>query len=300
MREPSRHCVWSRRAAVRAGEGLRQSSGVDGDRRYTGSVLSTKLKVTGNRPVLRRRFHRRRRHRGNRVVRSVGRRLQEARHQGRPARWAPACTAIPPTVRGTSNCCAKGASSATCATTSCSVNPAAAIRARKARAARASMADSDEVCGCNGVCKGTIVKAIKEKRPVHAGRGQEAHQGIELMRFVYGARPNRFSSARWDRIFRKRRRPRRSAAAPTTRTATCARRFSSTGCSRIARSTTSWRGARRTDARRAVRAINYYLLSTWPREAVDDPQSRFVNERVHGQHTEGQHVLGDSADEGAA
>jgi nitrite reductase (NADH) large subunit len=28
-------------------------------------------------------------------------------------------------------------------------------------------------------------------------------------------------------------------------------------------------------------AINYYLLSTWPREAVDDPQSRFVNERVH-------------------
>ncbi|MGE8356837.1 MAG: (2Fe-2S)-binding protein, partial [Microvirgula sp.] len=28
-------------------------------------------------------------------------------------------------------------------------------------------------------------------------------------------------------------------------------------------------------------AVNYYLLSTWPHEAVDDPQSRFVNERVH-------------------
>jgi nitrite reductase (NADH) large subunit len=28
-------------------------------------------------------------------------------------------------------------------------------------------------------------------------------------------------------------------------------------------------------------AVNYYLISTWPREAVDDPQSRFVNERVH-------------------
>ncbi|MGE8356590.1 MAG: FAD-dependent oxidoreductase, partial [Microvirgula sp.] len=27
----------------------------------------------------------------------------------------------------------------------------------------ASMQDSDEVCGCNGVCKGTLVKAIKEK-----------------------------------------------------------------------------------------------------------------------------------------
>jgi nitrite reductase (NADH) large subunit len=28
-------------------------------------------------------------------------------------------------------------------------------------------------------------------------------------------------------------------------------------------------------------ALNYYLLSTWPREAVDDPQSRFINERSH-------------------
>ena len=27
----------------------------------------------------------------------------------------------------------------------------------------ASMADTAEVCGCNGVCKGTIVKAIKEQ-----------------------------------------------------------------------------------------------------------------------------------------
>jgi nitrite reductase (NADH) large subunit len=28
-------------------------------------------------------------------------------------------------------------------------------------------------------------------------------------------------------------------------------------------------------------AINFYLLSTWPREAKDDPQSRFINERSH-------------------
>ncbi len=28
-------------------------------------------------------------------------------------------------------------------------------------------------------------------------------------------------------------------------------------------------------------ALNYYLLSTWPHEAVDDPQSRFINERAH-------------------
>src|SRR5207237_1616376 len=28
-------------------------------------------------------------------------------------------------------------------------------------------------------------------------------------------------------------------------------------------------------------ALNYYLISTWPQEAVDDPQSRFINERAH-------------------
>ncbi|MDD2948361.1 MAG: (2Fe-2S)-binding protein, partial [Rugosibacter sp.] len=28
-------------------------------------------------------------------------------------------------------------------------------------------------------------------------------------------------------------------------------------------------------------ALNYYLISTWPHEAKDDPQSRFINERAH-------------------
>jgi nitrite reductase (NADH) large subunit len=28
-------------------------------------------------------------------------------------------------------------------------------------------------------------------------------------------------------------------------------------------------------------ALNYYLISTWPKEAVDDPQSRYINERSH-------------------
>ena len=28
-------------------------------------------------------------------------------------------------------------------------------------------------------------------------------------------------------------------------------------------------------------AVNYYLISSWPHEARDDPQSRFINERAH-------------------
>lgn len=29
-------------------------------------------------------------------------------------------------------------------------------------------------------------------------------------------------------------------------------------------------------------ALNYYLISSWPEQAFDDPQARFINERVHG------------------
>ena len=28
-------------------------------------------------------------------------------------------------------------------------------------------------------------------------------------------------------------------------------------------------------------ALNFYVLAAWPAEAVDDPQSRFINERAH-------------------
>jgi len=28
-------------------------------------------------------------------------------------------------------------------------------------------------------------------------------------------------------------------------------------------------------------ALNYYLIATWPAEVIDDPQSRFINERAH-------------------
>ena len=47
------------------------------------------------------------------------------------------------------------------------------------------------------------------------------------------------------------------------------------------RATALWTGARPTAARACRPALNYYLISTWPKEAQDDPQSRFINERSH-------------------
>ncbi len=144
----------------------------------------------------------------------------------------------------------------------------------------ASMADSDEVCGCNGVNKGVICKAIKDKglftldevrKHTKASASCGSCTGLveQLLMFTAGG----------------------DYSKPPTKRAMC-------GCT----------DASHQDAREAVHehhlltidavyqhlgwrtpngcascrpAINYYLLSTWPKEAKDDPQSRFINERSH-------------------
>ncbi|WP_296660492.1 nitrite reductase large subunit NirB [Paraburkholderia sp.] len=144
----------------------------------------------------------------------------------------------------------------------------------------AAMSDKDEVCGCNGVCKGTIVKAITEKglftlddvkKHTKAASSCGSCAGL-VEQILMNTLGSSFQEA------------------PKTR-AIC-------GCT----------AHNHAEVRKAIRehhllthrevydflewhtpngcascrpAINYYLLSTWPREAVDDPQSRFVNERLH-------------------
>jgi nitrite reductase (NADH) large subunit len=144
----------------------------------------------------------------------------------------------------------------------------------------ASMADSDEVCGCNGVNKGAICKAIKEKglftleevkKHTKASASCGSCTGLveQLLMFTAGGDYSK---------------------APTKK-AMC-------GCT----------DASHQEARDAIKAehlltidsvykrlgwrtpngcsscrpaINYYLISSWPKEAKDDPQSRFINERSH-------------------
>ncbi|QTN24903.1 NAD(P)/FAD-dependent oxidoreductase [Rhizobacter sp. AJA081-3] len=144
----------------------------------------------------------------------------------------------------------------------------------------AAMADSDEVCGCNGVNKGTICKAIKDKglftldevrKHTKASASCGSCTGLveQLLMFTAGGDYSK---------------------APTKK-AMC-------GCT----------DASHQEAREAIKAdhlltidsvykrlgwrtpngcsscrpaINYYLISSWPKEARDDPQSRYINERSH-------------------
>jgi nitrite reductase (NADH) large subunit len=144
----------------------------------------------------------------------------------------------------------------------------------------ATMADSDEVCGCNGVSKGAICKAIKEKglftleevkKHTKASASCGSCTGLveQLLMFTAGG----------------------DYSKPPTKKAMCACTDASHQDVREAIRTQhiltiaevykamGWRTPNGCASCRP--AVNYYLISSWPKEAVDDPQSHFVNERSH-------------------
>ena len=144
----------------------------------------------------------------------------------------------------------------------------------------AAMKDSDEVCGCNGVTKGTICKAIKEKglmtldevrKHTKASASCGSCTGLveQLLIFTAGAD---------------------YSATPKTK-ALCACTDHGHQAVRDAIKTNKlltiadvfafmeWKTPNGCASCRP--AVNYYLISTWPKQAKDDPQSRFINERSH-------------------
>ncbi len=143
-----------------------------------------------------------------------------------------------------------------------------------------AMADSDEVCGCNGVTKGRICKAIKTqglftldevRRHTKASASCGSCTGLveQLLMFTAGGD---YSAA-----------PKLKAMCGCTehghqavRDAIRAEHWLT--IDDVYRGM-NWRTPNGCASCRP--AINYYLLSTWPKQAVDDPQSRFINERSH-------------------
>ncbi|MGF6755672.1 nitrite reductase large subunit NirB [Paraburkholderia sp. GAS334] len=144
----------------------------------------------------------------------------------------------------------------------------------------AAMADSDEVCGCNGVCKGTIVKAITEKGLFTLDEVRKHTKASSSCGSCTGLVEQILMSTVGSDF----------QETPKTK-AICHCTDHSHGdvrktirdhhlvTHREVYDFLEWRTPNGCATCRP--AINYYLLSTWPREAVDDPQSRFVNERVH-------------------
>ena len=145
----------------------------------------------------------------------------------------------------------------------------------------AAMSDEMEVCGCNGVCKGAIVKAIKEqglftlddvRKHTKASSSCGSCTGLVeqiLASTVGGAyqpaetrnKPVCGCTEHTHEEVRRTIREQHLLSIP------------------LAMQFMEWGTPNGCATCRP--ALNYYLLSTWPHEAQDDPQSRFINERAH-------------------
>ena len=145
----------------------------------------------------------------------------------------------------------------------------------------ASMPDSTEVCGCNGVCKGTIVKAIKEKGLFTVDDVRKHTKASSSCGSCTGLVEQILASTVGGAY-----QPVQSKDKPV-----CGCTDHSHGEVRTAireqhlltipdvMHFLEWKTPNGCASCRP--ALNYYLISTWPHEAQDDPQSRFINERAH-------------------
>ncbi len=144
----------------------------------------------------------------------------------------------------------------------------------------AAMADTDEVCGCNGVTKGAICKAIKDKglftldevrKQTKASASCGSCTGLveQILMFTaggdYSATPKLKPMCGCTEHGHQ-------AVRDTVREQ---KLLTVGGVFKFM----NWRTPNGCASCRP--AVNYYLISTWPKEAQDDPQSRFINERSH-------------------
>jgi nitrite reductase (NADH) large subunit len=144
-----------------------------------------------------------------------------------------------------------------------------------------ALPDTAEICGCNGVCKGDIIKAVREKKlftldevRAHTKASGSCGSCTGLVETIlaatvggdYSVAPSKkplcnCTDYTHDEI-------RASIGDSKLKTVPEVMRFmdwkTPDGCTKCRP------------------ALNYYLLCAWPGEYEDDAQSRYINERAHG------------------
>jgi nitrite reductase (NADH) large subunit len=154
------------------------------------------------------------------------------------------------------------------------------LRGLDPSAAVAAMADEAEICGCNGVCKGTITAAIAD----------QGLTNLETVRAVTKASAScgsctplveKILAASLGEAFQAQAGPKPVCGCTDKGHDEVRRRIVAEGLKSMPASfqALEWRTP---DGCASCRpALNYYLLCAWPGEYRDDKQSRFINERVH-------------------
>jgi len=145
----------------------------------------------------------------------------------------------------------------------------------------ASMADTAEVCGCNGVCKGAIVKAIKAQGLFTLDDVRKHTKASSSCGSCTGLVEQILASTVGGAY--------QPTAAKMKPVCACTDHTHEEVRATIKRhkllsipdamAFLEWKTPNGCATCRP--ALNYYLISTWPREVRDDPQSRYINERAH-------------------
>jgi len=143
----------------------------------------------------------------------------------------------------------------------------------------AAMSDDMQVCDCNGVCKGEIVKAITSKGlftvddvRAHTKASASCGSCTGLVEQILASTLGGDYSAPEVKPMCK------CTDYPHDDVREAIRAQHLTSIEAVMKAL-NWRTP---DGCASCRpALNYYLISTWPAEAKDDKQSRFINERVH-------------------
>jgi nitrite reductase (NADH) large subunit len=147
-------------------------------------------------------------------------------------------------------------------------------------AALAAMADTAEICGCNGVCKGAITSAIAQKGlttldavRAHTKASSSCGSCTSLVEGLLGmALGDGYKAPTGEKPMCKC----TALGHDTVRAEILAQQL------KTIPEVMEGLGWVNPDGCASCRpALNYYLLCAWPGEYVDDAQSRFVNERMH-------------------
>jgi len=145
----------------------------------------------------------------------------------------------------------------------------------------AAMSDDTEICGCNGICKGDIVYAISDKglftlddvkKHTKAASSCGSCTGLveQILQTVLGGE---YSAAPAEKPMcacteHPHDRVRRTIIEQELKSIPEVMHF------------LEWK--QKNGCASCRPALNYYLICAWPGEYIDDAQSRFINERAHG------------------
>ena len=151
-----------------------------------------------------------------------------------------------------------------------SVDPMAAVAALPLEA---------EICGCNGVCKGAIVQAIEDKGLTSLAEVQAHTKASSSCGTCAGLVEQVMALTLGDGFEKKTVQPICGCSDLTHMEVRRLIRAQELKSIPDVMQALGWRTS--CGCAKCRPALNYYLLAEWPGEALDDPQSRYINERVH-------------------